>query len=144
MGVRAWGRKYQSTIVCIDSYDNGVPIGFISNPYLREPKPFRGIVQFLKEMEWMLNDMNLPQSFTEIRSFSTPVCSEEPAASPQEAEHTSGKLATFAVSVIFRQNASWQGTVTWVDRGREESFRSVLELIMLMDSALCAEKGGSP
>ena len=38
--------------------------------------------------------------------------------------------------MIFRQNASWQGSVTWLDKGREESFRSVLELLLLMDSAI--------
>ena len=35
--------------------------------------------------------------------------------------------------IMFRQNSSWQGTVTWVDGKMEESFRSVLELIILMD-----------
>ena len=48
---------------------------------------------------------------------------------------------------MFRQNASWQGNVTWVEKGIEESFRSALELIMLMDSSFAkesrAEKTGS-
>jgi hypothetical protein len=47
-----------------------------------------------------------------------------------------GKLATFSLRILFRQNASWQGSITWCEGRSEESFRSVLELLMLMNSAL--------
>ena len=47
-----------------------------------------------------------------------------------------GKLATFALRILFRQNASWQGSVTWLEGGQEQSFRSVLELVMLFSNAL--------
>ena len=47
---------------------------------------------------------------------------------------------TFVIEVIDQQNASWQGTVNWVNKGKKENFRSVLELIRLMDSALESEK----
>ena len=43
---------------------------------------------------------------------------------------------TFIVNVLYRQNASWQGTVKWVETGIEKSFRSTLELLKLMDSAM--------
>ena len=43
---------------------------------------------------------------------------------------------TFVVQILNTQNATWQGTVTWTDGRRTESFRSALELIRLMDSAL--------
>jgi hypothetical protein len=43
------------------------------------------------------------------------------------------------VRVLFRQNASWQGSLTWLEEGKEESFRSVLELLLLMHSALDPE-----
>lgn len=48
--------------------------------------------------------------------------------------------ATFIVKVKCNQNATWQGTVTWVEEKVEESFRSTLELIRLMDSALPEEQ----
>ncbi|MBQ3147093.1 MAG: hypothetical protein IJB91_05120 [Oscillospiraceae bacterium] len=51
-----------------------------------------------------------------------------------------GDLATFAVKILFRQNASWQGSVTWLEGKREQSFRSVLELILLMSTALETQK----
>ena len=47
-----------------------------------------------------------------------------------------GKLATFQIRILFRQNAGWQGSVTWLGRDQTESFRSALERAFLMDSAL--------
>ena len=47
-----------------------------------------------------------------------------------------GEKATFFLKVLFRQNAGWQGSVTWLEGGQEQSFRSVLELLGLLDSAL--------
>ena len=43
---------------------------------------------------------------------------------------------TFIVEVCCRENASWQGKVTWADKGRSQYFRSALELLKLMDQAL--------
>ncbi|MBC5736833.1 MULTISPECIES: hypothetical protein [Oscillospiraceae] len=43
---------------------------------------------------------------------------------------------TFVIKVMNTQNATWQGTVTWTDGKRTEPFRSALELIKLIDSAL--------
>ena len=45
-------------------------------------------------------------------------------------------IATFQISILFRQNASWQGNVLWVDENMESQFRSALELVSLMDNAL--------
>ena len=49
-----------------------------------------------------------------------------------------GRLATFELKILFRQHASWQGTIVWKEGRQEQSFRSVLELVHLMDSALRA------
>lgn len=82
----------------------------------------------------MLDEMQFPQSFTEIRAFAptVPYSSE----SPDGGQVREGKLATFVIRILFRQNASWQGSVTWLEGDVEASFRSVLELILLMDSAM--------
>lgn len=47
------------------------------------------------------------------------------------------------MTVYNRQNATWQGTVTWVDRNEKQQFRSALELIKLIESALGEAEGGS-
>ena len=50
---------------------------------------------------------------------------------------------TFLIDIYNRQNATWQGTVTWVNRNEKQHFRSALELIKLIDSALEKAEGGS-
>ncbi len=129
------GNEYRTTVVCVDSYHDGVPAGRFYNPQRPQGVVFQSMVQFLAGMEDMLDEMRYPQSFVAARSFSD--SAEECAASPAaEGGEQSGKVATFAVRVLFRQNASWQGSVAWLEGGREERFRSVLELILLMDSAM--------
>lgn len=49
-----------------------------------------------------------------------------------------GQKATFILQIRFRQNASWQGTVKWVEKKKTLNFRSALELIKIIDSA-CEE-----
>jgi hypothetical protein len=133
MTTRAWGEEYRNTIVCIDSYENGILQGRFYNPYLNKGKTFGCLTQFLLEMEQTLDKMNFPQSFTTTRSFA-PQAKAEGAASESDCQE--GKLATFGVRILFRQNASWQGSVRWMEGKKEQSFRSVLELILLIDSAL--------
>ena len=83
-------------------------------------------------------EMNFPQSFAAARSFSG-ARRQRTEQRPEGEAHT-GALATFAIRLIFRQNASWQGSITWLEGEVEQSFRSVLELILLMDSALMEGK----
>ena len=50
-----------------------------------------------------------------------------------------GKRNTFVISVQFRQNATWQGNIMWTERNKKQNFRSVLEMIKLMDEALAED-----
>ena len=133
MRTRAWNNEYRNTTVCIDSYRQGVPCGRISSPYLTGILRFESLTQFLLQMEDLLNEMNFPQASTETRTFASPPSRIRNKSSP---EPQRGKLATFHLKVLFRQHTSWQGTVLWSEGETEEGFRSVLELILLMDSAL--------
>lgn len=49
---------------------------------------------------------------------------------------------TFVIHVISRENATWQGQVTWLNQTETRSFRSMLELVKLMDMVLDAEEHG--
>lgn len=133
---RPKGNEYRTTVICIDSYANGVPVGRFYNPSCPEGKTFQSLTQLILKMEDMLDAMRFPQSFTVLRTFSTPI-SDSDSSSPQQLQE--GKLGTFSVRILFRKNASWQGSVAWLEGNREESFRSVLELVLLMDGALRSE-----
>ena len=47
-----------------------------------------------------------------------------------------GDLGSFIVRVQHRQNSSWQGTLTWMERDKTVHFRSIWEMIKLVESAL--------
>ncbi len=46
------------------------------------------------------------------------------------------KRNTFVVKLISKEHASWQGSIAWVDEHKEQTFRSALELIKLIDGAV--------
>lgn len=132
---RTWGEAYRNTLVCIDEYQDGIPSGRFYNPSCTEGKSFRGIMEFLSSMEDVLESMDFPKAFTVTRSFTD---SRPGGADPPGSSERTGKQATFALRILFRQNASWQGSVTWLEGKKEQSFRSALELVLLMNSALAA------
>ena len=134
MAAKMWGDGYRTTTICVDSYDKSVPVGRFYNQCCPEGIHFHGAIDLVKKMESMLDQMNLPQSFSAVRSFA-----EKPVVTlggPSGETSHKGEVATFATKVLFRQNTSWQGSVSWIEGQREETFRSVLELLLLVDSAM--------
>lgn len=128
----------QKTIfINVDSYENSVFKGTVFSPFYRYSKPYESLVQLLLLMEQLLDELHLPETSDSLRSFENP-CS--PYLYWKEEPHLKvdreGKLATFKVDVLFRKKSSWQGSVFWLNQEKQECFRSVLELIKLMDSAL--------
>ena len=43
---------------------------------------------------------------------------------------------TFVVKVDNRQNNSWQGRIIWADENKTTHFRSMLEMLKLMEEAM--------
>ena len=130
------GRR--AMLVCVDSSEKGVWTGRYYNSSLKKGESFRSLVDFLMKMEKTLDQMYFPQSFSAVRRFTQEEETELIGASNDECQ--TGKAATFLIRILFRQNASWQGSILWLEGKREESFRSVLELIFLMNDALNAQK----
>ena len=128
------GDAYRRIRLCIDSYDSGVPKGRYCHPGLDgEGRSFNSLTQFLVGMEEWMDQANYPQSYTARRTFApkTELNTDVRSETPQK-----GALATFLIRIMFRQHASWQGSVTWIEGRSEQTFRSALELILLLDSAM--------
>ena len=53
----------------------------------------------------------------------------------QEGKNQIGYMAAFLIRVT-KNNGTWQGAISWTDEGITKNFRSALELIKLMDSAV--------
>ncbi len=49
-------------------------------------------------------------------------------------------MGRFMVQIEHCENATWQGTILWTEKNITQKFRSALELIKLMDSALQIEE----
>ena len=141
MKTQAYDNMFRMTVICIDSYENMVPCGRIYNMFLESGIAFRGTIELLKNMESMLEEINIPQSFSSRRVFWQSQEPKEPVK--VSSEIMVGAKGTFSLRILFRQNASWQGAVLWHEGRREESFRSVLELLFLLDSALSMESSGN-
>ncbi len=133
MSAKVWNEAFCTTTVCINSYEDGILQGHFFNRFLPEGRSFNSTIQFLLEMEQMLDEMAFPQPFHTARSFAK---TQSMDTGPPVMVSQTGTVATFTVRVLFRQNASWQGSVIWQEGRVEQSFRSVLELIVLMDSAM--------
>lgn len=131
---RLCGEQYRTTWVCVDSYDNSVFSGRFFNSAKPEGETFKSFLEFLKGMDRMLDRTNLPMNYNMLRTFRPK--SEVRIENVADGRNNRGELATFRMRIAFRQNASWQGTVTWIEGKQELCFRSVLELAMLLDSAL--------
>ena len=133
-------------LVCIDDFTNNEIYGRFYNLYLPEAVAFSGVIEFLEKMEALFDDMAFPQRYNEMRSFIINHKGEtmesitkkelKQQMSEESYEQETGSTATFVVEVQYRRNATWQGTVRWLDGNKTERFRSTLELLKLMDSAL--------
>ncbi len=121
-------------IIKIFSYENRNPRGIIQNPNFEQDVPFDSLTQLIFSMDELFDEIGTPQRTMAPRGF------VKEAAEARETKPGEPVMATFRVDVMFRQNASWQGNLIWLDKKQESQFRSVLELIMIMDGALQAEK----
>lgn len=132
----AWNREGRKHVICVDSYNEGILKGWFFTPH-QEVEHFSSLSQFLYKMDNLLDQLQSPQAYTTLRRFSEPPFDNTlPDIVPPK-----GAAATFDLQILFRQHTSWQGTLVWREKRAEHSFRSVLELILLLDSALRDEEG---
>ncbi len=141
--------EMKTSIIKITSYDEKNPQGTLFNAHLGRDIPFHSMTQLLLELDALLSELSCAQPYVEFRTF------EEASKPPpgrketdtleqarEQAEDMRAALASFQIKVLFRQHASWQGSILWIDQACEAQFRSVLELIRLMDDVLTTPNTG--
>lgn len=110
--------------------------------YSTEALQVDGVSQLLFELERFYDSINFPHLSTNERTFHDKVqnthLKEERTKimSDEELLRKHGDLGTFIIRVQHRQNSSWQGRITWMDKDKTIYFRSVWEMIKLIASAL--------
>lgn len=127
--------EMKSGLIRVYSYRGKCLRGVLHHPLFPEEQYFDNLIQFLLLMETALDALNFPQRSMECRVFDHPEAVSR-FRPPPPGLGRKPVLATFRISVLFRQHASWQGRLLWLDHKAEAQFRSVLELVGLMDSAL--------
>ena len=136
---KEWIDSAGMALICVDSYEDGVLKGRICHPS-GEPERFGSLSQVLLRMDRMLDAAGAPQSYTVPRAFAQTAAQVLPV---ETGSLPRGALSTFGLRVLFRQHASWQGEIVWLEKGARQSFRSVLELVFLMDSVLRSDDGAA-
>ena len=135
-------REMKTTLIKVYSYHNKCMQGTILNPFFEKEMVFENVMQLITMVERISDSLFFPQKTMELRQFTD----NEPVQKTDSFDFVTTSdfsnllpVATFELEIIFRQNASWQGNIVYAEKGLSSSFRSVLELLSLMDSVL-AEK----
>jgi hypothetical protein len=127
----------------IIAYSQGQIKGELHSRFLEEPYVFSDLVNMIHKMEEIFDTNGFPQSFLSPRTFKggkrTAAKRKEErndAMNSTPEQEIDGFKCTFEISVRFRQNATWQGQILWAEKNMKQNFRSVLEMLKLMDEAL--------
>ena len=141
-------------------YGRGTLRGWLYSQYLEEPYEFINLFSMLERMEELFDTEGFPEAFLSPRTFggAKPGAGKRGAISgdakreaerddfmkgsiidtvkPTEKHDSGGTKCTFEIAVKFRQNATWQGQILWAEKNMKQNFRSVLEMLKLMDEAI--------
>lgn len=130
-------------VLCVNQSENGILEGRLYHGYHRkEGIPFYGYEDVIRISESLFNALGFPRMGTIDRDISGRNRRYKKKEGMQKvmkdeellAQH--GDMGTFVIRVQHRQHSSWQGRVTYLDENKTVSFRSLLELIKIIDGAL--------
>lgn len=147
-------------VVCVNQSCSYNLSGEFYHSYSPDAVPFATLEQLLLRMEELFNRLAFPFPATNERHFLSPEAEEAAAADrpsgpsagsragytrPEKREKIMkdeelltqhGDLGSFIIRVQHRQNSSWQGRLTWVEKDQTVNFRSVWEMVKLIDNAI--------
>ena len=129
-------------VLCVDHASRWQIRGRLYHAYSREGLKIANMEQLLFELEHFYDSIDFPHPSTNNRTFQGEIphighrAGKEKVMSDEELLGRHGDLGTFIIRVQHRQNSSWQGRITWMDQDKTVYFRSMWEMLKLVDSAL--------
>ena len=134
--------------ICVDELGEGGIRGRVVSRRLTEPMPFSDVGHLLLQLEEVFDRQNFPQASERRRTFgarqeesSLPLAQTlEQGMDPEEVARAAGQVTTFDLYVITRRNTTWQGFVDWLDGSPRSHYKSVLELLKLIDLLSFSER----
>jgi len=137
---KRYAANFNQVWIYIDGREDGDLQGTVFHPGQNHAWRFGGLIQLIQRCEHLYNTLQYPRSAYRLRSMkNNDDHRSEMAAMKNDTIAFNEKdkgMPTFIVKVQYRQNASWQGSVQWVEAGKTMNFRSTLELLKLMDEAV--------
>lgn len=104
---------------------------------------FHSMLEIVLALQARMDENGFPQSTTARRLWRSSPEDQDLYTYPAESESSPPSdmmpesiLASFLIRVQFRQNASWQGTMIWMEQKESCAFRSLLEMLTLIAEAL--------
>ena len=140
-------------VVCINQVSRLHMSGIFYHSYSLEGIPFADLEQLLFCMEQFYNELGFPYPSTNERRFQEAIAGSAARPSGDSSQYTEpekrekimkdeellmkhGDLGSFIIRVQHRQNSSWQGRITWIEKNQTVYFRSVWEMIKLIENAI--------
>ena len=110
-----------SAILFVTSYQEGEISGWLAHSRLVGLHKIRSVPQLL----FLLNDPGLQEDrMVSYHAFDSTAYEDVP------------RIATLGIQILFHDYHTWQGRILWEDQKKEAPFRSVWELIQLLDEIL--------
>jgi hypothetical protein len=129
--------------ICVNGLENGEIQGRLYHYYGKEPICFFSILDLIRAMENLFDDLVFPQASTKSRSFFEKEAvmvyrrgRKEKTVSWEDMFSHEGTRGTFITCVKFRQRSTWQGDFFWKEKGEKVYFSSALEFIRQLELAL--------
>ena len=108
-------------VLRVTSYYKGQLRGWLTNSRLNDPIDIQSVPHLLFSVDEFLIRENRMISHNGFESA---------------AEKQDTCIATIRIRILFQEHHTWQGQLIWEDRQKETSFRSVWDLIQILDEIL--------
>lgn len=118
--------------IAVDSFEDGLLKGSVQNAFLNYLEDFTGTIALADAMGHFIGYGGSKEGDSGGRPAELKLISDE----VWNAYREGGKKSTFLIKILFREHSTWQGVICWRETGEKQAFRSFMELLFLMVSAV--------
>lgn len=125
-------------------FSSSEPHGEFRHLYMETLQTFHTISELIYRLELMMEETNSPSAdFLCRKEWSTKPNKTTPGQSRKRNSGLLDQLSfagldkpgeLFLLHIRYRQNATWQGDIRWLNTKKTFSFRSALELLMVLET----------
>ena len=123
----AYGEKEKYIDVYLDGGAHGAMSGLLAHRSSERAWRFGSLVELISVLEALFAEPGFPQQTHELKGAAS--SAGEPA---RQAETPLDRQPDFTLKIRYRQNATWQGTISRAGQKDELRFRSLLELVRIL------------